>query len=111
MEEAKCEKCGSSNISWSLCNDCGHEHLHYPNHRQGKALDIEIEQQDVAQSDVWKHDDFRDNELERINKLMDIHTNSIHFYNNYAGRSDLLKDYVELTYQKVILAIDNFVNK
>jgi hypothetical protein len=55
MEEAKCKKCGSNNISWSFCNDCGYEH--------------------------------------------------------YAGRSDLLKDYVDLTYQKVILAIDNYVNK
>lgn len=80
-------------------------------HKEGRALDVEIENQSVAQSDVWKHDDFRDYELERINKLMDIHTNSIHFYNNYTGRSDLLKDYVDLTYQKVILAIDNYVNK
>ena len=32
-------------------------------HKEGRALDIEIEQQDVAQSDVWKHDDFRDSKI------------------------------------------------
>ena len=26
----ECKKCGSDNISWTLCNDCGHDHLPYP---------------------------------------------------------------------------------
>jgi hypothetical protein len=56
----ECKKCGNNNISWTLCNDCGHEHLPYPKHKQGEALDIEIEQQDVAQSEYWIHNDIRD---------------------------------------------------
>jgi hypothetical protein len=97
----KCEKCGSDNISWTLCNDCGHDHLPYPklkeieNVRKKRKYLLNLYWQDlIPLSKVLPHIKVLDIEKSLENYIKDKRTaeECIGFIDGFEEAVKLLKD-------------------